>query len=218
MSPSLGDPEPRFDAIPKSRFCLWLFLSTEVMFFVALIGSYLVLRFGVPRADWPTAAAVGLVPWIGGVNTVILLASSFFMTRAALSTGRDQPLPAKRFLAIGLLLGAGFLAIKSYEYWEKYQLGLYPRPRATLVYPRFDTEYLAAVQSEIASTRSELERISQSHPSAALDQQIAFCDRLKLGMVSWAGREYGQSNDLAQRNLAIRAVAHMIRPAPETAC
>ena len=35
--------------IPRGKLCLWLFLSTEIMFFAGLIGSYIVLRFGVPE-------------------------------------------------------------------------------------------------------------------------------------------------------------------------
>ncbi len=212
-----GDREPRWEAIPKSRFCLWLFLSTEVMFFVALIGSYLVLRFGVPLGEWPPASAVGLVPWIGGVNTLILLASSVFMTRAMVSTSRNQSRSAKGWLIMALLLGTGFLAVKSYEYWEKFQLGLYPRAAATLVYPRYDAEYLAALQSEISVTRGALEQSRQRNPSAALEQQIVWCDRLALGLASWAGREYGQSDDPKRRELAIRSAAYLVRPEPKMA-
>ncbi len=32
--------------IPNGKTCLWLFLSTEIMFFAGLIGTYIVLRFG----------------------------------------------------------------------------------------------------------------------------------------------------------------------------
>ena len=42
------------EALPinNGKVCLWLFLSTEIMFFAALIGSYIVLRFGV-AGIWP---------------------------------------------------------------------------------------------------------------------------------------------------------------------
>ena len=30
----------------NGKVCLWLFLSTEIMFFAGLIGTYIVLRFG----------------------------------------------------------------------------------------------------------------------------------------------------------------------------
>ena len=44
--------------IPNGKLFLWLFLSTEIMFFAALIGVYIVLRFGAPA--WPTPSDVNL--------------------------------------------------------------------------------------------------------------------------------------------------------------
>jgi len=41
--------------IPNGKTCLWLFLSTEIMFFAGLIGTYIVLRFGAiawPAISW----------------------------------------------------------------------------------------------------------------------------------------------------------------------
>ena len=37
----------------RGKLCLWLFLSTEIMFFAGLIGTYIVLRFGAPANTWP---------------------------------------------------------------------------------------------------------------------------------------------------------------------
>ena len=34
--------------LPNGKVCMWLFLSTEIMFFAGLIGTYIVLRFGAP--------------------------------------------------------------------------------------------------------------------------------------------------------------------------
>ena len=34
--------------VSKGKLAVWLFLSTEIMFFTALIGTYIVLRFGAP--------------------------------------------------------------------------------------------------------------------------------------------------------------------------
>ncbi len=38
--------------IPNSKLGMWLFLGTEIMFFTAFIGTYIVLYFGSP--GWPT--------------------------------------------------------------------------------------------------------------------------------------------------------------------
>ena len=38
----------------NGKLFLWLFLSTEIMFFAALFGVYIVIRFGAPNGIWPT--------------------------------------------------------------------------------------------------------------------------------------------------------------------
>ena len=58
----------------NGKVCLWLFLSTEIMFFVGLIGTYIVIRVGSPA--WPGPHDVHLVEWIGGINTFFLICSS----------------------------------------------------------------------------------------------------------------------------------------------
>ena len=40
----------------NAKLFVWLFLSTEIMFFAALIGEYIVIRFGAPVGTWPVAA------------------------------------------------------------------------------------------------------------------------------------------------------------------
>ena len=44
--------------IPLGKTIIWLFLSTEIMFFAGLIGTYVVLRFGAPT--WPLTHEVHL--------------------------------------------------------------------------------------------------------------------------------------------------------------
>lgn len=46
--------------VPTSRLGMWLFLASEVMFFAALIGSYVVLRLGA--SSWPDPNEVLGVP------------------------------------------------------------------------------------------------------------------------------------------------------------
>ena len=50
----------------NGKTCMWLFLSTEIMFFAGLIGTYIVLRFGAPA--WPLPHEVHLSEPIGGVQ------------------------------------------------------------------------------------------------------------------------------------------------------
>src|SRR5262249_54004628 len=66
--------------LPHGKVAMWLFLVTEIMFFTALIGTYIVLRHGTPSNSpfkWPTPHQVHLIEWIGALNTFVLICSSF---------------------------------------------------------------------------------------------------------------------------------------------
>ncbi len=54
--------------INNGKVCLWLFLSTEIMFFAALIGTYIVIRFGA--VAWPTPHDVHVKEVIGGFYVI----------------------------------------------------------------------------------------------------------------------------------------------------
>ena len=54
--------------LSNGKLAMWMFLGTEIMFFVGLIGTYIILRNGQPRSAWPTPEQVHLVEWIGADN------------------------------------------------------------------------------------------------------------------------------------------------------
>jgi cytochrome c oxidase subunit 3 len=60
--------------LTNGKLIIWLFLSTEIMFFAGLIGTYIVLRFGAPT--WPLPHEVHLSEPIGAFNTFVLICSS----------------------------------------------------------------------------------------------------------------------------------------------
>src|ERR1700745_3729952 len=67
--------------LPNGKLAMWLFLVTEIMFFTALIGTYLILRSSIPTdprdvIKWPAPHDVHLVEWIGAFNTFVLILSS----------------------------------------------------------------------------------------------------------------------------------------------
>ncbi len=73
--------------LSRGKLCLWLFLSTEIMFFAVLIGTYIVLRFGAP-GEWPKPHTVHLVEMIGAFNTFVLICSSVYHRALARSSPR----------------------------------------------------------------------------------------------------------------------------------
>src|SRR3954454_3412811 len=74
--------------LPTGKLAMWLFLVTEIMFFTALIGTYLILRSSVPNHPdypairWPHPHDVHLVEWMGAVNTFVLILSSLTVVLA----------------------------------------------------------------------------------------------------------------------------------------
>src|SRR5438128_9501054 len=78
--------------LPHGKLAIWLFLVTEIMFFTALIGIYIILRNGTPAVfygtpaekiyRWPRPHEVHLVEWIGALNTFVLISSSLTVVLA----------------------------------------------------------------------------------------------------------------------------------------
>ena len=116
-----GTPRPvRLDA---GRFALWVFLATEVMFFTALIASYLVLRAGAVARDgmpWPRAQEVHVDPLIGLINTFVLIASSGCAMVACKLLASGSSRGATTAVGLSFVLGCVFLGVKGYEYRSKF--------------------------------------------------------------------------------------------------
>jgi cytochrome c oxidase subunit 3 len=112
-------------AIPNSKLGMWLFLGTEIMFFTAFIGTYIVLRMGSP--GWPTDVHVTHISIAaGGINTFVLILSSYFVVVAHDSILAQKFAKAWQFMLWTLLLGVLFLGIKSYEYTGKFEHDILP--------------------------------------------------------------------------------------------
>ena len=54
---------------------MWVFLVTEIMFFGGMFLAYTIYRYKYPGAF--AAASNHLSLWLGGINTVVLIFSSF---------------------------------------------------------------------------------------------------------------------------------------------
>ncbi len=111
--------------LPNSKLGMWLFLGTEIMFFTAFIGTYIVLYFGSP--GWPTDNNIThLKIWAGGTNTFVLLASSYFVVVAHEAMAAKNYKKAWNFLALTMTLAILFLGIKGIEYKGKFDHHILP--------------------------------------------------------------------------------------------
>lgn len=111
--------------IPNSKLGLWLFLGTEIMFFTAFIGSYIVLRLG--SKGWPTDTHdTHINVFLGGLNTFVLIVSSYLVVVAHEAMAHKKFARARTYLLGTLILAFLFLGIKSIEYYGKISNDILP--------------------------------------------------------------------------------------------
>jgi cytochrome c oxidase subunit 3 len=113
--------------LPNGKVAMWFFLVTEIMFFTALIGTYMILRNGQPKGDeWPTPHKVHLIEWVGAFNTFVLICSSLTVVLAHHFIAKGNIKRAVQFVAVTLALGVVFLLVKYTEYKSKYEHDILP--------------------------------------------------------------------------------------------
>jgi cytochrome c oxidase subunit 3 len=125
--------EPQFRDHAQQDFArslgMWVFLSSELLFFGPLLLGYLYLRMHHPGATGMASRHTDML--LGTVNTAVLLTSSFCMAlagHAAQGGGTEGRRRAARLLALTALLGVVFLAIKGYEWRQEFDEHLFPGP------------------------------------------------------------------------------------------
>ncbi len=117
-----------FESLEKqahaARLGMWLFLATEVLLFTALFAAYGVYRFLFGEAF--AQASRHIETWIGLVNTIVLVTSSFTVAmglhRATKGDGRGTMI----FFGLSVLLALVFLGFKAIEYTHHFQEGQLP--------------------------------------------------------------------------------------------
>ena len=202
--------------IPNGKVCLWLFLSTEIMFFAALIGAYIVIRFGAPAGTWPGPHDVHVVEQYGAFNTFVLICSSVTIVFAFESAKKNKAKLARIFLFITFVLGVIFLGVKAIEYKSKFDHGIYPQMPHSLVYDRADVYYLQAVRTRLQDHRASLEAEINEKPGTEklkqLNSRLAVVNALTLHFIGWTERKVAQGTDPAWRQSQIEMLAFYVYP------
>ena len=109
----------------NEKLGMWVFLGSEVMFFTALIGSYIILRVANPGGWPPLSERVLNVP-VTAVNTFLLICSSVTMVKAYASIADGNQKMLQRWLVLTVLIGAMFVGIQVVEYRELIHKGFIP--------------------------------------------------------------------------------------------
>ncbi len=127
--------EEEFDAV---KLGMWLFLSTEVLTFSGLFCAYAVFRMLYPQAF--ANGSHYLDPRWGGLNTVILLISSFTIAMAVRNAQKNQQTLLKFNLLATIVCAMAFIAIKlTFEYIPKWGEG--KRPGSWFTFPWSENPY-----------------------------------------------------------------------------
>lgn len=112
--------DQQFDA---AKLGMWLFLVTEILLFSGMFVAYVVFRSLHPEVFANTST---LLDWrLGGLNTIILLASSLTVALAIRSIQLDDKKWLVRYLLITLGLAIVFLVVKYFEYTDKFSHGIF---------------------------------------------------------------------------------------------
>lgn len=197
----------------NGKLFLWLFLSTEIMFFAALIGTYIVIRFGAPTASWPTPEDVHLVEVIGAANTFVLICSSVTIVLSLEACKANETSKAKNWFWATFLLGSVFLGIKVYEYSQKFSHGIYPMRPRSLIHERPDIYYASHVDEKLKAEAADIEkrRGSDGQLSPEDQERFAVIGNLRDNVVGWAERRAAQAENAAAAASALELLAATVQ-------
>lgn len=105
---------------------MWVFLTTEIMFFGGMIVAYLAYRYAYPDAF--RRGSIHMLFMAGTLNTAILISASLFVALAVHAAREGARKLLIWCLIIAMFLGVCFLAIKGYEYYEHWVEHKVPGP------------------------------------------------------------------------------------------
>jgi cytochrome c oxidase subunit 3/cytochrome o ubiquinol oxidase subunit 3 len=101
---------------------MWIFLSSEVIFFTALIATFLIYKGRSLSGPGQELLNIPLT----SLNTFILIVSSLTMVLSLDAAIKGKQLGIKIWLLATILLGTFFLSVQAFEYYKLWQEGLTP--------------------------------------------------------------------------------------------
>jgi nitric oxide reductase NorE protein len=103
---------------------IWVFIGADSVIFAILFLSFMQDRLKNPAIFEASRQTLNM--HLGGVDTLILLTSSWSVALAVQAMKRDQIDREPRLLLGGAVTGLMFVASKSIEYFEKFAHGITP--------------------------------------------------------------------------------------------
>jgi nitric oxide reductase NorE protein len=103
-------------------FAIWIFIFMELLVFGIAFMLYSVVR--AQNVEMFNQFQLTLNRELGVANTLLLITSSYFVVRAIQSIKRNKLKHCIIWLYAALGGGAGFLILKSWEYYDKFSAGI----------------------------------------------------------------------------------------------
>jgi cytochrome c oxidase subunit 3 len=122
-----------------SRMGLWLFLFSELILFGGMFIIYAVYRF--MHAEEFRLAAAELDPFIGTINTMILLTSSLTVAMSITAIQQGKKYLSMVLVSSTLVLALVFLVNKYFEWSHKISIGIYPQSPELMNKPQGEILY-----------------------------------------------------------------------------
>ena len=112
--PVIGHGDP---AMP-GKIGIWLFLASEIMFFVGILGTYIIYRSGAPALFEKHGETLSKP--LAALNTVVLIFSSLTMALAVDAAQKGDKKRVTICLLVTLLCAGTFMCVKAKEYTDKW--------------------------------------------------------------------------------------------------
>lgn len=142
---------------------MWAFLSSEVMFFTALIVTYLVMEGRNLEQGGPPAHAYFNLYLVSALAFVLLM-SSVTMVLAVAATERNDRRMERIWLASTIVLGLIFLGGQVYEFDKMFNERFVT---VTITEQNGETQLVGIVEHEL---QEELAHLREEHPGATFTE------------------------------------------------
>jgi cytochrome c oxidase subunit 3 len=110
--------------VSAAKLGMWLFCCTEVLMFSGLFLAYFILRDLYP--EMVLTASEELNKTAGGINTIVLLTSSFTMALGVRAAQTNNQKALERNLLLTIACAFIFMIVKYFEYTSKIEHGFLP--------------------------------------------------------------------------------------------
>ena len=108
----------------SAKFGMWVFLATEILMFSGLFLAYFIIRMFYP--EMVLSSHELLDKTLGGINTVVLLTSSYTMAMGVRCAQLGDKKGIVRNIALTIGFAGVFMVVKYFEYTGKFAHGIFP--------------------------------------------------------------------------------------------